>query len=385
MNKIVILGSTGSIGTQCLNVVSQWPNRFKVLGLSANQNAELLIDQVTQYKPQQVVLMAPEAFQKTLGSVPEGTLVHQGLEGLELLATLPEADTVVVATVGAIGLRPTLSAIQQGKKVALANKEVLVMAGELMMREVEKHGATLLPIDSEHSAIMQCLVGGKKKEVRRIIVTASGGPFRKASPETMEQITVAQALNHPTWTMGPKITIDSATLMNKGLEVIECFHLFQVPLEQIEVVVHPQSIIHSMVEFVDGSIIAQLASTDMRVPIQYALSYPERLSTHTEYLDLAQISKLTFEEPAHDHFPCLSLAYESLRIGGTAPAVLSVANEVAVEAFLNEKIGFIDIPRTIEKTLADHKPIPEPDIDTILAVEAETRKKLREKWFGEDE
>jgi len=289
---------------------------------------------------------------------------------------------VVVATVGAIGLRPTLAAIRQGKNVALANKEVLVMAGELVMREVERCDARLLPIDSEHSAIMQCLVGGQKSEIRRIIVTASGGPFRNFSMSDMERITVAQALNHPTWNMGPKITIDSATLMNKGLEVIECYHLFGVPLEQIEVVVHPQSIIHSMVEFVDGSVIAQMASTDMRVPIQYALSYPERLSTHTGYLNLTQLGRLTFEEPALERFPCLGLAYESLRRGGTAPAVVSVANEVAVEAFLKEKIRFVNIPAQIEKALLAHEVLLDPDIETILAVEAQTRERLRRELLG---
>jgi 1-deoxy-D-xylulose-5-phosphate reductoisomerase len=244
------------------------------------------------------------------------------------------------------------------------------------MQEVLRHDAILLPIDSEHSAILQCLAGGRKQEVRRVLITASGGPFRTRSVDEMQSITVGQALDHPTWNMGPKITIDSATMMNKGLEVIEAHHLFGLPLEQIEVVVHPQSIVHSMVEFVDGSIIAQLSSTDMRVPIQYALSYPERYATHTKYLNLSEISRLTFEEPDRGKFPCLELAYESIRLGGTAPAVLSVANEVAVEAFLQEKIGFMDIPKCIESALNKHRVLTGADLDSILAVEEETRKRL---------
>jgi len=379
MKKAVILGSTGSIGTQCLDVIAQWPDRFRVLGLATHRNASLLIEQANRFSPEHVALMDPGAAHKAEFLRDRGVQVHRGLEGLMALATLPQADTVVVATVGAIGLRPTLAAIAQGKAIALANKEVLVMAGELVMREAQRRGAPLLPIDSEHSAIMQCLVGGQKNEIRRIIVTASGGPFRKKSAGEMQGITVAQALAHPTWSMGPKITIDSATLMNKGLEVIECYHLFGVPLEQIEVVVHPQSIVHSMVEFVDGSVIAQLASTDMRVPIQYALSYPERLSTHTEYLDLARIGQLTFEPPDAGRFPCLGLAYEALRLGGTAPAVLSVANELAVEAFLAERIGFMDIPRCIERALQERSPVQDPDIDAIVECEAETRARLRER------
>lgn len=379
MKKVVILGSTGSIGTQCLDVIAQWPDRFRVLGLATHRNASLLMEQANRFSPEHVALMDPGAAQAAEPLRERGVQVHRGLEGLMALATLPQADTVVVATVGAIGLRPTLAAIAQGKAIALANKEVLVMAGELVMREAQRRGTPLLPIDSEHSAIMQCLAGGQKNEIRRIIVTASGGPFRKKSPDEMREITVKQALAHPTWSMGPKITIDSATLMNKGLEVIECYHLFGVPLEQIEVVVHPQSIVHSMVEFVDGSVIAQLASTDMRVPIQYALSYPERLSTHTEYLDLARIGQLTFEPPDPGRFPCLGLAYEALRLGGTAPAVLSVANELAVEAFLSERIGFMDIPRCIERALRERSPVQDPDIDAILECEAETRARLRER------
>jgi len=379
MKKIVILGSTGSIGTQCLDVLSQWPERFRAVGLSTNRRIDLLTEQAEKYHPEHVALMDPEAVRKAKPMKAGGIKVHEGPEGLKFLATLPSADTVVVATVGAVGLPPTLAAIQQGKNIALANKEVLVMAGELMMREVQRHKANLLPIDSEHSAIMQCLVGGQKSEIRRIIITASGGPFRCKSLEEMERTTVAEALNHPTWNMGPKITIDSATLANKGLEVIECYHLFGVPLEQIEVVVHPQSIVHSMVEFVDGSIIAQMASTDMRLPIQYALSYPERLPSPTEFLDFVQIGKMTFEQPDRKRFPCLELAYEAIRRGGTAPAVLSVANEVAVEAFLKEKIRFMDIPQEIEVALNEHEPIPEPNLEAILGVEAETREKLRER------
>lgn len=376
--RIVILGSTGSIGTQCLDVVAQRPDLFEVLGISAGRNDSLLLKQSRQFHPRHLALMDSQALSRAHSACPPGVQLHAGLEGLEFLATLPEADTVVVATVGAIGLRPTLAAVHQGKNIALANKEVLVMAGDLMMREVKRYGATLLPIDSEHSAIMQCLVGGKKGEIRRIIITASGGPFRCRTFENMHSISVADALNHPTWNMGPKITIDSATLMNKGLEVIECYHLFGVSLEQIEVVVHPQSIIHSMVEFVDGSIIAQLASTDMRLPIQYALSYPDRLAGPATFLDFAQISQLSFEPPDFKRFPCLELAYEACRRGGTAPAVLSVANEIAVEAFLNQRIRFMDIPNRIEEALNRHQPVQEPDLDAILHVEAETRKCLRE-------
>jgi len=379
VKSIVILGSTGSIGTQCLDVISQWPERFRVLGLSTNSNLERLREQAEKHTPEHVAVMDPAAARSAPSLCAKGVKVHQGMAGLLSLATLPAADTIVVATVGAVGLRPTLAAIQQGKNIALANKEVLVMAGELMMREVQRQGVNLLPIDSEHSAIMQCLVGGQKNEIRRIIITASGGPFRRKNLEAIGATTVAEALNHPTWNMGPKITIDSATLMNKGLEVIECYHLFGVPLEQIEVVVHPQSIIHSMVEFVDGSIIAQLASTDMRVPIQYALSFPERLAGQSEFLDLAKIAQLSFEAPDLERFPCLGLAYEAVRRGGTAPAVLSMANEVAVEAFLKEKIGFMDIPAEIERALDKHTPIQDPDLDTLLEVETETRRQLQQR------
>lgn len=372
--NLVLLGSTGSIGTQSLDVVRDHPERFHVIGLSSRSNWELLARQCEEFHPRSAVLMDAEAAGKLEGCLAgTGTRVERGLDALIGLATLPEADTVIVATVGSIGLRPTFEAIRVGKDIALANKEVLVMAGEIMKREARKSGSVIIPIDSEHSAIFQCLRAGRPEEVRRILITASGGPFRNWTPERLEKATLADALKHPTWDMGAKVTIDSASLLNKGLEVIECHHLFDVPSEKIQVVIHPESVIHSMVEFHDGSIVGHLGKADMRIPIRYALSHPERLPNNGESIDLVALGKLTFRAPDLERFPCLRLAYESLKRMGSAPAVLAVAGEVAVESFVKGEIAFPDIPRVIESALKNHSFIPKPELEDIARVESWTR------------
>jgi len=379
MRKLVILGSTGSIGTQCLDVVRESPQEFRVVGLATNRSAGLLAQQIEEFHPEAAVLMDPNAFallRSRLGSA--GPRLGLGGESLCELAAHPEADAVVVATVGSVGLAPTVAAVRAGKRVALANKEALVMAGSILKREAAASGALLLPIDSEHSAIFQCLQAGQREEVVRIHLTASGGPFRTCPIEELGRITVADALRHPTWKMGEKITIDSATMLNKGLEIIEGHHFFDLPPERINVVVHPQSIVHSMVEFRDGSVMAQLGLPDMRIPIRYALSYPRRLPSNSTPLDLTSMGDLTFEPADPERFPCLRLAYESCRRLGTAPTVLVVAGEVAVQAFLEERIGLLDIPRIIEQALATHPYHSDPDLSRIGEVETWTRKRAEE-------
>jgi 1-deoxy-D-xylulose-5-phosphate reductoisomerase len=379
MQSITLLGSTGSIGTQSLDVVRRHRDRFDVVGLSTWSRLELLAEQIREFDP--LLVVVPDQQRRSellamLGCYPPEVVV--GEEGLIQLASLPEADTTLVATVGSAGLRPTMAALRLGRRIALANKEVLVMAGELMMREARQHGSEVLPIDSEHSALLQCLTGHTPEDVRRLLVTASGGPFRQYSLEQMKSITLKDALAHPTWSMGAKITIDSATLMNKGLEVLEAHHLFAIDFDRIEVVLHPQSIIHSLVEFVDGSQIAQLGLPDMRVPIQYALSYPQRMQGGSEYLDLASVGTLTFSKPDFERFPCLALAYQVGRAGGSRPAVFSVANEVANAAFREERIGFLQVAEIIDQALQQHNPIDDPSLDEILDTEEETRHKTRE-------
>jgi len=372
--RIAILGSTGSIGVQALDLISLFEGRFQIVALAARSNVELLGQQAEKFRPQ-VVAVADPAFEESLRKRCSGlgVEIRSGPRGLEEVACHPEVDLVLSAIVGAAGLPPTLSAIQAGKSIALANKEPLVMAGELMLREAEKNHSQLLPVDSEHSALHQCLRGERREEVRRLILTASGGPFRKSGIADLESADPTAALNHPTWDMGPKISIDSATLMNKGLEVIEAHWLFSIPPEKIEVVLHPQSLVHSMVEMQDGSVMCQLGTTDMRGPIQYALTYPDRWVSGLPGLDLTGAPALEFQLPDEQRFPCLPLAYRALKMGGTAPAALNAANEVAVEAFLERRAGFMDIPRTIEKVLDEHSPLAANSLEAILGADHHSR------------
>ncbi len=366
MKRLAIIGSTGSIGTSALAVVDAHPDRLQVVSLAAGDNAALLAEQVAKYRPL-AVAMATEAGAERLratGVALPGE-VRTGSDGLIAVATHPDVDIVLYASSGSVALEAVLAAIEAGKTIALANKEVLVMAGELVTAAARRRQVAILPVDSEHNAIHQCLHGHDGLHVRRLILTASGGPFRGRSAEALDQVTVADALKHPTWQMGRKITIDSATLMNKGLEVIEAHWLFGVRPDQIDVVIHPQSVVHSLVEFVDGSMLAQLGVTDMRLPIQYACSYPDRWAAPVPPLDLTRAATLQFEPPALDLFPCLGLAYRALHAGGDVPCVLNAANEVAVASFLEGRIGFTDIPRVIESTLAAHVPAP---ADTLMAV-----------------
>lgn len=372
--NIAILGSTGSIGRSTLEVISHFPERFRVTYLTAHRNIDLLKEQVQQFRPRGVVVL-DECNASVLGKSLNGaTEILVGEEGLCEIVTRSDVDLVVSSLVGFAGLKPTLRAIEAGKDIALANKETLVVGGEIIMKAVRRTGVRLLPVDSEHSAILQCLRGEDPSAVERLILTASGGPFRTLAKEQFHTITVREALNHPTWKMGNKITIDSATLMNKGLEVIEAHWLFGLPAERIHVVIHPQSIIHSMVEFKDGSTKAQLGFPDMKLPIQYALMYPDRPAAPYRRLDFSSIREMTFEEPDHDRFPSLNLAYKALQMGGTAPAVLNAANEVAVQKFLNEEIPFSQIPVFIGEALAAHTPMPNPSFEDIVRVDEETRR-----------
>ena len=375
---VAILGSTGSIGCNSLRVIeSLSTSRMRVVALAAGANVERLADQIATHLPE-VVSVETEAAAHDLRAMlfardVDLPRIVVGEEGLCEVATHPEADCVISATVGAVGFVPTLKALELGKRVALANKETLVMAGELMTAAARKSGAELLPVDSEHNALHQCLRGERREEVRRIILTASGGPFRTRNKAEMELATVAEAMRHPTWNMGAKITIDSATLMNKGLEVIEAHWLFGFGPEAIDILVHPESVVHSMIEMVDGSVIAQLGVTDMRHAIQYALTYPERHTCQLPPLDLTTVSGLHFEAPDHERFPCIRLAYRALREGGTLPAAMNAANEEAVAAFLNEQIGLTEIPHVIESVMNEHSRQPAKDIQTILDADHEAR------------
>jgi len=364
MKNVVVLGSTGSIGRNALSVLSDFTDRFSVFGLSSNTNIDLLREQIKRFKPKKVVITDEESFRSF--KEENETEILFGLEGLKKLCSEPEVDLVINALVGSVGLLPSFEAIESEKNLAIANKETLVMAGGLLIQKAKERDVKILPIDSEHSAILQCLLTGKKDEVKRLILTASGGPFLKRKKENLKNIKVAEALSHPTWEMGKKITVDSATLMNKGLEVIEAHWLFDMPADKIRVVIHPQSIVHSMVEFVDGSLIAQMSIPDMRIPIQYALFYPERLPTNNRPLDLTQIKSLTFEEPDQEKFPCLEICYQALQMGGTAPAVLNAANELAVKAFLDGKLSFVEIHEVVKQTLNHHQVAEKPGLDDIL-------------------
>lgn len=369
-----ILGSTGSIGVSTLDVVRQHPESYRVAALSAGRNVDVLAQQVREFKPS-VVSVQDAASAKALADKVSDLRceIVFGDKGALSVALAPEADTVVSAMVGAVGLKPTYAAICAGKQVALANKETLVMAGQCMTDAVKKHGATLLPIDSEHSAILQCMQGQPRNRIQRILLTASGGPFRSRPKETFAQITKAAALKHPNWSMGAKITIDSASMMNKGLEFIEAMWLFDVKPSMIDIVVHPQSIIHSMVEYCDGSIIAQMGVPDMRGPIAYALAYPDRITSGIPRIDFKTLSQLTFETPDPEKFPTLRIARQAAEAGGTAPAVMNAANEIAVAAFLDDAITFIQIPQIVEETLQRHTVGPCITIEDALAADSWAR------------
>ena len=374
MKKILILGSTGSIGKNTLNVIRKFPDKFRISALTVNKRIDLLEPQIEEFKPELVVVQNKD-FAKELKSKIRGKCeILSGEDGLITAAANIDYDVLIGAMVGFAGLAPTIEAIKRGKRIALANKETLVVAGELVTELCEKYNAEIIPVDSEHSAIYQCLVGEKETQVNKLILTASGGPFLNTSKETFCNVTVQQALNHPNWNMGNKITIDSASMMNKGLEVIEAHWLFGISKNKIEVVIHPQSIIHSMVEFIDGSIKAQLGLPDMKLPIQYALSFPERLTNDFPRVSLQKIGNLTFFEPDLNKFECLKIAYDVLETGGIAPCILNAANEVAVEKFLNGKIKFSYIPAIINQALDKFENHKQPDLEMIFEYDSLTRK-----------
>ena len=381
LQQVTILGATGTIGINTLDVISVHSKRFTVFALTANNNVEGLFNQCLKFKPSYAVMLeenaAEQLFQK-LQQAGSSTKVLSGMASLEFVSSHENTDIVMAAIVGAAGLKPAIAAAKAGKRILLANKETLVMAGSIFMEAVEEGGATLLPIDSEHNAIFQVMPNNKGKSlanrgVKKILLTASGGPFRTASLEELKRVTVKQALHHPNWVMGPKITIDSATMMNKGLEVIEAHWLFNASPDQIEVVVHPQSVIHSMVEYVDGSVLAQLGNPDMRTPIAYALGYPDRLESGVSSLDLFKIARLDFEVPDTQKFPSLRLAFDALKAGGNAAAIMNAANEVAVDAFINEKISFTDIPVLIEYVLEKSQIKQVRDIEMLISSDIEAR------------
>ena len=378
MKRLAILGSTGSIGVNTLDIVRQFPERFEVIGLSAGRNTRLLKQQILQFRPKVVSVLnkeLSETLQRELLAAP-AEVVH-GIEGLIRVAAHPQVDLVVCAIVGAVGLIPTLSAIKTGKTIALANKEPLVMAGRIVMEEAKRNHAQILPVDSEHSAIFQSLLGHQKEDVRRLILTASGGPFLNLPMGRLHEVTVKEALNHPHWEMGKKITIDSASLMNKGLEVIEAHWLFDVPVEKIVVQIHPQSVVHSMVEYIDGSIVAQMGIADMRIPISYALSFPRRLKLDLPPLDLCQRGALTFLPPDQERFPCLKLAYRSIEIGETMPAILNASNEIAVNAFLEGSIKFTGIPLLLQRVMEEHEVKPVHTVEDILRADHWARERSK--------
>lgn len=372
--SLSILGSTGSIGRSALEIVDLHPEKFRVAALAANKNSDLLFEQCQKYQPKVAAIFDPDA----INSNPElrpGVNFLTGSEGIIQAACHPDVDIVISAISGAAGLSPTYAAIQESKDIALANKEVLVTAGEFLIPLANEKGSRIIPVDSEHSALNQCLRGDDVSDIKRLVLTASGGPFLGMTREQLDQVTVSQALEHPTWNMGPKITVDSATMMNKGLEVIEAHHLFGVPADKISVVIHPQSLVHSLVEFIDGTFLAQMSITDMRSPIMYALTYPERCDSRLPSLNIYQLPALEFIEPDLNQFPCLGLAYAALRAGGTAPVALNAANEVAVNAFLNHRIAFSRIPEIIDKILDQHNNEAARDVETVLEVDQEIRKK----------
>jgi len=374
MRNVVLLGSTGSIGTSTIKVAEDLPDRIRLLGLAAGNNSELLLEQTRKHRPEAICISDPAKAKELHNALGTSTDVFSGPEGLVRLATLPGADVVLIAIVGTGGLAPALAAIRAGKDIAVASKEILVMAGEIVMREARKNDVNVLAVDSEHSAIFQCLDGKPSTSVRRLWLTASGGPFRTTPKEEFAAITVERALKHPSWVMGRKITIDSATLFNKGLEMIEARWLFDIEMARVSVVVHPQSVVHSMVEFVDGSMLAQLSTPDMCLPIQYALTYPDRLPSDRVQTSLTRLGSLTFEEPDLERFPALQLARKAGEVGGTLPAVLNAANEVAVEAFVNKRIRFPQISEIVQRTLARHEVVSKPTLEQIFAADAWARR-----------
>jgi len=383
LKKLAILGSTGSIGVSTLEIVKAFPDRYQVVALTAGNNIDLLQKQIEIFRPR-CVSVASEQDAEKLSLRLKGTdvKISCGVEGMIVCATDPQVDMVVVAVVGAIGLVPTLAAIKSGKDIALANKETLVTAGNLIMEEVDRQKVNLIPVDSEHSAIFQSLNGQRRKDVRRLLLTASGGPFREYRSAQFESISPTEALAHPNWDMGRKISIDSATMMNKGLEVIEAHWLFDFPASMIDVHIHPESIIHSLVEYHDGALMAQLGIPDMKTPIAYALSWPERLPLPQQPLDLCEIGQLSFSEPNLKHFPCLQLAYDALALGGTVPAVMNAANEVAVEAFLSHKLSFLGISQLIEKVMLQHQSEDLTTVDQALHADRWGRHKAQELISG---
>ncbi|MBD3244523.1 MAG: 1-deoxy-D-xylulose-5-phosphate reductoisomerase [Candidatus Moranbacteria bacterium] len=383
--KIVILGSTGSIGKQTLEIVREFPNLFKVIGLSANTNFPQILKQIQEFKPQSVAMMEKSATMKVkqrlklLGQGYKNIKVNYGLEALCDLAKMEEANIVITSVVGSIGIKPTLEAGKAGKRIGLANKETLVSAGEIIKKNLKKSQSQIIPVDSEHSAIFQCLMGEKKENLEKIILTCSGGPFKDTPAIKLKNITAKEALNHPTWSMGGKISIDSSTLMNKGLEVIEAHHLFDIDYKKIEVLVHSQSLIHSFVELKDGSLKAQISEPSMKIPIQLALTYPERLKNPTiKKMPWKKLNKMTFEKPDLNKFPCLKYAYEAGMIGGSLPAVINATNEIAVDYFLKNKIKYPDISQTIRKMMEKHKLIKSPGLEDILEIDRETKIKTKE-------
>jgi 1-deoxy-D-xylulose-5-phosphate reductoisomerase len=379
MKNIAILGSTGSIGVNALRVIQANPEKYQVTALAAGKNIRLLLEQIKHFQPLAVAVMEETAAnelkaQMTNSGRPE---IFFGTEGFIRLATMTEADTIISAMAGAAGLLPTYSGIKAGRNIALANKETMVMAGSLVMAKARKHGVSILPIDSEHSAILQSLQGHPREDLKRVILTASGGPFRNLSLEEMSKVTPAQALNHPNWNMGAKVSIDSSTMMNKGLEAIEAKWLFDLKMDQISILIHSQSIVHSMVEYKDGSIISQMGVPDMIIPISFALSFPHHLKTRVPPLELEKVGTLSFEKPDMKRFRCLDLALKAAEIGESMPAVLNGANEIAVESFLKGTIGFLDIPDLIEKTMASHENHPIDSIETVMEVDRWARDMAR--------
>jgi 1-deoxy-D-xylulose-5-phosphate reductoisomerase len=384
--NIIILGSTGSVGTQALDIIRKFPSLFRLVGISANDNVSILLRQIKEFSPSVVSVMNPGSARELRNRISrlvkkyQKIKIFEGIAGLSKIACFKEADIVLTAVSGSIGILPTINAIKSGKTVALANKEALVAAGEIAVKELAKNKkAKIIPVDSEHSAIFQCLLGEKKENVENLILTCSGGPFRNIPKNKLENVTVDEALNHPQWNMGKKITIDSATFMNKGLEVIEAHWLFSIPYEKIKVLIHPQSIVHSMVEFKDRTIKAQLGTPSMKAPIQLALNLPDRMkNTDIKKINLTDLNNLTFEEPDIKKYPCLKLAYEAGIIGGTMPAALNAANEVAVDYFLQGKIKFTDIAKIIHRLTQIHKPIKKPNLEDILRVDSEIKEKTKE-------
>jgi 1-deoxy-D-xylulose-5-phosphate reductoisomerase len=377
LKRIAILGSTGSIGRSSLQVIEEYPDLFQVVALAAGRNIDLLAEQILRFRPKIVAVFDQRLAKDLLSNLKAETRVEVlvGPEGYGKVASYDDADLVLSAMVGAAGLGPTLSAIRAGKNVALANKETLVMAGALVMEEARLNQTTLLPVDSEHNAIFQALEGHRREDLKRILLTASGGPFLNMETNELEAVTPAQALAHPNWSMGAKITIDSATLMNKGLEVIEAKWLFDIPVEKIDVHIHPQSIVHSMVEYVDGSVIAQMGIPDMRIPIAYALAYPERVELNLKPLDLFALQTLTFQKPDLSRFPCLNLAFAACKAGGTMPAVLNAANEAAVQAFLDNRIPFTGIATLVNQAMQEHVLDPAQELEAILEADAWARRR----------